>query len=301
MDIVPSPGAAHVPVLVAEVLELLAPAPGQTFVDATLGTAGHGRIVAERLGESGRLIGLDRDASLLDEASQALQAAGAKCRIDLVHSNFDRLREVLDDLAIKAVDGVLADLGFSSAQMDRPERGLSFQREGPLDMRLDPASSEPASALVNRLNERELADLFWRYGEERASRRVASAIVRQRRRTPFTTTTQLAEFVRRVVRPERRQRRFDPATRVFQALRIAVNDEVGSLQRLLAQLPDCVRTGGRVGIISFHSIEDRKVKHAFRNREHWKVITRKPVRAREEEMERNPRARSGKLRVAQRV
>jgi 16S rRNA (cytosine1402-N4)-methyltransferase len=224
------------------------------------------------------------------------------CQLWLVHRNFEHLRRVLDELQVGSVDGVLADLGFASDQVAKPERGFSFQQEGPLDMRLNPAEGRPASDILARWDERELADLFWEYGEERHSRRIARKIVEARKQTPLVTTTQLAELVRRCVpRPKGPAGKIDPATRVFQALRIEVNDELGALERLLDQLPACLKPGGRAGIISFHSLEDRRVKHAFRNREVWEVLTRKPVTASEDEMRNNPRARSAKLRAARRV
>ncbi len=285
----------HVPVLPAEVLHYLDPQPGQIIVDATVGAGGHAQLIAERLGPTGRLIGLDQDASMLERAER--QVAG--CPVTLVHSNFDRLCDVLDELRVERVDGVLADLGFASDQMGDPERGLSFQHEGPLDMRLDPTQGEPASAMVARLDERHLADLFWEYGEERHSRRIARKIVETRKKAPIETTLQLAELVRRCVpRPKGRGGRIDTATRVFQALRIEVNDELGALDRLLEHLPQCLKPGGRAVIISFHSLEDRRVKQAFRVRERWEVLTRKPVMATEEELRNNPRARSAKLRAA---
>jgi 16S rRNA (cytosine1402-N4)-methyltransferase len=299
-----------VPVLPAEVLAALDPRPGQVFVDATIGAGGHARLLADPLGPDGRLIGLDRDASML-------ALAGARLRglpVTLVHSGFDELPDELARLGVAAVDGLLADLGVSSDQLDAPERGLSFARAGPLDMRLDPESGETAADLLCRMNERDLADLFWRYGEERFSRRIARRIVETRRLRPLRTTEELAELVRRCVpRPRwhgqlaaratkgRRKPPIDPATRVFQALRIAVNDELGALDRLLAALPDCVRPGGRAAVISFHSLEDRRVKQAFRDRTRWQELTRKPVTAGEEEVARNPRARSAKLRAAVRL
>ncbi len=288
----------HIPVLPKEVLELLAPSPGQTIVDATVGAGGHARLIVERLGPSGRIIGLDQDEAMLDLARSHL----AGLPVTLVHANFDRLLEVLNDLGIREVDAVLADLGVCSDQIDAAERGFSFQQSGPLDMRMDPSTSEPASSLVQRLSERELADLIWQYGEERYSRRIARRIVDTRRHTPVTTTEQLAEVVRRAVPwPKGRRPTIDPATRTFQALRIAVNDELGALERLLTALPQCVKVGGRAAVISFHSLEDRRVKQAFRNRDHWQVLTRKPVQAGEDEIRSNPRARSAKLRAAQRV
>jgi 16S rRNA (cytosine1402-N4)-methyltransferase len=287
----------HVPVLPAEVLELLSPQPGQTIVDATVGAGGHARLLAERLGPEGRLIGLDQDAAMLDLARPRL----AGLPVTLVQANFDQLREVLDRLNITAVDGVLADLGVCSDQLDVAQRGFSFQEEGPLDMRLDRDQGEPASALLRRLNERDLADLIFQYGEERLSRRIARRIVEARQREPLATTSQLAELVRRCVpRPKGRRPLIDPATRTFQALRIAVNDELGSLERLLATCAGCLKPEGRAAVISFHSLEDRRVKQTFADRQRWEVLTRKPVQAAEEEVRRNPRARSAKLRAAKR-
>jgi 16S rRNA (cytosine1402-N4)-methyltransferase len=288
-------------VLPAEVLEQLKPAPGQTIVDATVGAGGHARLLLERLRPDGRLIGLDQDATMLALARPRLEAVRGEATLTLLEANFDRLREVLDQLGIAAVDGVLADLGCCSDQLDDPKRGFSFQQPGPLDMRLDPSTGEPASALLRRLSERDLADLFWQYGEERFSRRIARQIVATRRREPLETTEQLADLVRRCIpRPRGKRPPIDPATRIFQALRIAVNDELGALDRLLAVLPRCVKPGGRTVIISFHSLEDRRVKQAFRDRERWEVLTRKPMQAGEEEIRHNPRARSAKLRAAQR-
>lgn len=289
--------AHHVAVLPAEVLAALAPQPGQVLVDATVGAGGHARLLADQLGPQGRLIGLDRDPAMLELARARLE--GAAANVTLVHAGFDRLREVLDEHGISSVDGVLADLGICSDQLDAPERGFSFQQAGPLDMRLDPTSSEPASTLLKRLSERELADVFWKYGEERFSRRIARRIVETRGRDPLETTEQLAELVRRCVpRPKGRRHAIDPATRTFQALRIAVNDEMGALERLLAALPACVKPGGRAAVISFHSLEDRQVKQAFREKRFWQVLTKKPVQAGDDEVRLNPRARSAKLRAA---
>jgi 16S rRNA (cytosine1402-N4)-methyltransferase len=286
----------HVPVLPAEVLHYLEPALGQVVVDATAGAGGHTRLLAERVRPTGRVIALDRDSAMLALAAE--RCPGLPVRF--VQANFDQLPSVLNELGIAAVDGVLADLGICSDQLDVVERGFSFQQAGPLDMRLDLSEGEPASALLRRLSERDLADLFWNYGEERFSRRIARRIVETRRHSPLQTTEQLAELVRRCV-PRGRRMTIDPATRVFQALRIAVNDELGALDRLLALLPDCVRPGGRAVVISFHSLEDRRVKQAFRDNGRWDVLTRKPVQASEEEVRNNPRARSAKLRAARRT
>ena len=285
----------HQPVLPAEVLHFLEPSQGQTIVDATVGAGGHARMIAERLGPLGRLIGLDRDLSMLHLAQPRL----VDLPVTLVQTNFDQLPLVLEERGIQAVDGVLADLGVCSDQIDCAERGFSFQQEGPLDMRLDPTQGEPASALVKRLSERTLADLFWNYGEERYSRRIARKIVEARRRASLETTGQLAELIRSCVpRPRGQRHPIDPATRVFQALRIAVNDELGALERFLVALPRCLKPSGRAAVISFHSLEDRRVKQAFRDRAVWKVLTPKPVQAGAEELTHNPRARSAKLRAA---
>jgi 16S rRNA (cytosine1402-N4)-methyltransferase len=288
----------HVPVLAAQVLHFLDPQPGQTIVDCTLGAGGHARLIAQRLTPGGRLVGLDQDPAMLDIAR--LQLAGiAEVDLQSVQASFDQLRPVLDRLGIDRVDSILADLGVCSDQLDDPARGLSFQEEGPLDMRLDRGAGEPAGNVLKRLNERELADIFWRYGEERYSRRVARRIVQTRQETPLETTTQLAALIRSCVpRGRRGPGSIDPATRVFQALRIAVNDELGALERFLKGLPHCLRPGRPAVVISFHSLEDRLVKRTFRDRQTWTELTRKPIQAEEDEIRTNPRARSAKLRAA---
>jgi 16S rRNA (cytosine1402-N4)-methyltransferase len=303
-------GPVHASVLAAEVLELLAPRPGETWVDCTLGGGGHARLIAGRVGPTGRVIGLDQDPTMLELARGQLPAGprngtegsdrpgDQQLSVELVHANFDQLAEVLAARGIAQVDGVLADLGFSSDQLAEAGRGLSFREDGPLDMRLDPTAGATAADLVNTMSEAALADVFWEYGEERHSRRVARRIVERRAERPFASTAELAELVRRCVP---RSGGIDPATRVFQALRIAVNDELGSLDRLLALLPKAVRPGGRAGVISFHSLEDRRVKHAFRDSGVWKPVNKKPVEASAAEVARNPRARSAKLRVAVRL
>ena len=287
----------HVPVLTEHVLTFLNPLPGQIVVDATLGAGGHARALVERVLPGGRVIGLDRDLAMLALAAPRLSGLPVTLR----EANFDCLPEILAELDVRAIDGVVADLGVCSDQIDNPDRGFSFQKSGPLDMRMDSAG-EPASSIVRRLSERELADLFWKFGEERWSRRIARNIVETRRRMPLETTEQLAELVRRSVpRPRHGKPSIDPATRVFQALRIAVNDELGALERFLKRLPECISPAGRAVIISFHSLEDRLVKHAFRDRDKWDVLTRKPIQASDEELRNNPRARSAKLRAARRI
>jgi 16S rRNA (cytosine1402-N4)-methyltransferase len=286
--------ARHVPVLPAEVLHWLDPQPGQIVIDCTVGAGGHALLIAERIQPGGRLIGLDQDPAMLELARPRL----AGLPVTLVRAAFDQLADVLRDERVVA-DGVLADLGISSDQLDDPTRGLSFQYDAPLDMRMDPTRGETAADLVRRLPERDLADLIYQFGEERFSRRIARRIVEARESTPFETTGQLAELVRRCV-PRGRGHGIDPATRTFQALRIAVNDELGALDRLLAQLPHCIKPGGRAVIISFHSLEDRRVKKAFRSADIWQVLTKKPVTAGADEEANNPRSRSAKLRASQR-
>ncbi len=285
--------STHISVLPAEVVRFLDPQVGETWVDVTVGAGGHTRLLAERVGPTGRVIGLDQDPGMLVLARANL---GEGRPVELHHANFDQLPEMLENLGLRQVDGVLADLGFCSDQLADPTRGLSFREDGPLDMRLDPTAGTTAADIVNTYSEQALADTFFEFGEERKSRWVAKRIVERRRERKFETTADLADLVRRTVP---RSGSIDPATRVFQALRIAVNDELGALDRLLAFLPEVVRPGGRAGIISFHSLEDRRVKYAFR-KEAWEVRTKKPVEAGDAEASANPRARSAKLRVAMR-
>jgi 16S rRNA (cytosine1402-N4)-methyltransferase len=284
----------HASVLPAETLALLAPTVGEVWADCTAGGGGHTRLIAERVGPSGRVLALDQDPNMLALARQRVDGLP----VELVHANFDQLAEVLAARGLTQVDGVLADLGFSSDQLEDAGRGLSFRADGPLDMRLDPTSGTTAADLVNTLSADALADVFFEYGEERHSRRVARRIVERRETKPFATTADLADVVRGCVP---RSGGIDPATRVFQALRVAVNDELGALDRLLAALPAVVKPGGRAGIISFHSLEDRRVKHAFRTPDVWRLATKKPVEAGPDETARNPRSRSAKLRVAIRL
>jgi 16S rRNA (cytosine1402-N4)-methyltransferase len=274
------------------VLHWLDPQPGQVIVDCTVGAGGHARLIAERIGPSGRVIGLDQDPAMLELARPIL----ADLPVTLVHAAFDQIAEVLSDQGITTVDAILADLGISSDQLDDPNRGLSFQHNAPLDMRMDPTRGETAADLLRRLPERDLADLIFQFGEERFSRRIARRIVDVREREPIATTGQLADLVRRCV--PRGRSPIDPATRTFQALRIAVNDELESLDRLLAMMPMILRPGGRAVVISFHSLEDRRVKRAFRDATAWTVLTKKPATASEDEERMNPRSRSAKLRAA---
>lgn len=295
--------AEHIPVLLEEVMEHLAVSRANTVVDVTVGLGGHAARILGQLGSEGRLIGVDRDPESLELARERLRPAGAGApRVDLVHANFQDLDFVLKGLGIQKVDRVLADLGVSSPQLDRPERGFSFRQAGPLDMRMDPTRGEPAARLIERLSADRLAEMFSEYGEERFSQRIARQIVARREKKPIETTVDLAEIVRAAI-PARSaaKERIDPATRVFQALRIAVNEELVALDALLGQLPRLVRSGGRAVIVSFHSLEDRQVKRAFRAPGIWRELTKKPVQASESEASVNARARSAKLRAALRL
>ena len=287
--------------MLEQVVHWLDPRPGEVFVDGTVGGGGHARALVQRLGPTGLLIGLDRDPAAI--AATGRHLAGTLVR--LVQANFCDLPEVLAQLGVSAVEGVLLDLGVSSDQWADQQRGFSFSSTGPLDLRFDPLSGEPARRLVNRLSVERLAELIHRYGEDRHSRRIARGIVERRREKPIETAVELAELVRRCVPRTgghpRGTRRIDPATRTFQALRIAVNDEIKSLEIALRRLPDCLRPRARLAVISFHSLEDRPVKEAFRDDRRLRVLTPKPVRPDVEEIKRNPRARSAKLRVAERM
>ncbi len=287
----------HIPVLADEVLQYLDPQPGQTLIDATVGLGGHSALLASRLSPDGRLIGFDRDPAMLELAESRLESLP----VTLIQGSFDQIRQILSNQGIDRVDGILADLGICSAQLDDAERGFSFQKTGLLDMRMNPLVGESARALLKRLSEKDLADIFYRYGEEKFSRRIARRIVATRKTEPLETTEQLANLVRSCIpRPKGKKREgIDPATRTFQALRIAVNDELAILEGLLKQLPRCLNPGGKAVIISFHSLEDRRVKQTFRENGFWDILTRKPVQASEEEKERNPRSRSARLRAAQ--
>lgn len=287
----------HVPVLLDEIVHWLDPSPGAVMVDGTLGGGGHTRELAQRVQGGGQVIALDRDPAAVEAAKRNL--AGLPVRP--FQANFADLPELLQQLGIPAVDGVVLDLGLSSDQLADVSRGFSFSAEGPLDLRFDPTRGDPAVRLVNRLGAEHLADLIYHYGEERYSRRIARAIVERRRREPIETAAELAELVRRVVPRSRTEHQIDPATRTFQALRIAVNEELKWLEIALRRTADCLRPGGRMAVISFHSLEDRRVKEAFRDDPRYEVLTRRPVSPGPEEVDRNPRARSAKLRVAARA
>jgi 16S rRNA (cytosine1402-N4)-methyltransferase len=291
----------HVPVMTAEILQQLRPERGGLFVDCTVGLGGHARALLEA--GAARVIGFDRDLDALARARDTLAPWGE--RVELVHADYRAIDEVLGSRRVAAIDGALADLGVSSLQFDAPGRGFSFQRDEPLDMRMDCSSGETAADLVARSTERELADAIFQYGEERFSRRIARALVTARREAPVDTTGRLAAIVRRSI-PRRGPMRIDPATRTFQALRIWVNRELEGLDRFLEAAVRRLRAGARLAVITFHSLEDRIVKHTLRALEHGdqalvKVLTRKPLVAGEDEVQRNPRARSAKLRAAERL
>lgn len=301
----------HVPVLFDEVLEYLKPRPGGMYIDGTIGAGGHAAGILERSAPDGQLLGIDQDPNALDVAAEHLDVFDD--RVTLVRGNFRSIREIAREHNFTTVDGILLDLGYSSLQIEDMERGFSFRADAPLDMRLDPDAPTTAADLVNHLSQTELADIIYEYGEERQSRKIARAIVERR---PVTTARELGDLIEDVLG---RRGRTHPATRTFQALRIAVNDELDALEEVLPQAVALLRPGGRVAVISFHSLEDRIVKHFFRQEAQdcvcpphilvcecghtatVDVITRSPVTATEEEVDQNPRARSAKLRVAERL
>ena len=291
------PLPVHVPVLLDQVVHWLAPRPGQTLVDGTLGGGGHTRALAAAVGKEGLIVAFDRDPAAIDAAERNLRRQPIK----LVQTNFCDLPEILEQLEIEAIDGVVLDLGLSSDQLADRSRGFSFSTGGPLDLRFDPLSGEPAWRLVNRFSAEHLQQLISSYGEERFARRIAQAIVRRRRERPIETAEELAELIRRCVPRTPDSERIDPATRTFQALRIVVNEELKSLEIALRRIPDCLRRGARMVVISFHSLEDRRVKEAFRDDSRLKALTPRPIRADEEEIARNPRSRSAKMRVAEKL
>ena len=306
---------SHAPVLLEECLEGLNIHPEGIYLDGTVGGAGHSREIVKRL-TTGRLICVDRDDTALQAAAERL--APWKERVTLVKSNFDRVPEILDELGLPGVDGMLFDLGVSSPQLDEAERGFSYQKDAPLDMRMDRTASLTAAEIVNTWPEEELKRILRDYGEERYAPRIAAAILRAREKGGVETTLELAEIIRRSMPASALREKQHPAKRSFQAIRIAVNDELGSVERLLDRAPDRLNTGGRICVISFHSLEDRLVKQSFRKRVDGCTCPKSfpvcvcgfrqtlrlvggSVTAGKEELERNPRARSARLRVAERI
>jgi 16S rRNA (cytosine1402-N4)-methyltransferase len=291
----------HISVLLEEAITFLNVRRGGTYIDATVGLGGHSFAIAKRLGPQGRLIGFDKDPRALTIARERLgeppETKAGWPEITLLNASF---AEVGERLQSGTADGLLADLGLSSMQLQDASRGFSFQAEGPLDMRMDPQSGMTAEQVVNRLDEKTLADVIYEFGEERRSRRIARAIVRAR---PVRTTAQLAQVISAAARPMKSDR-IHPATRTFQAIRIFVNRELDDLRALLAAAPQVLKPGGRLVIISFHSLEDRIVKDALRDAAHagiYRLLTKKPVMAQQEEIAENPRSRSAKLRAAERI
>ena len=311
-----NPGDEHMPVMLEEALDLLQCKPGGIYVDATIGMGGHAQAILERVQPGGQLIGIDRDKDSLEKAQARLKPFARNLR--LVHDNYKNLPLILNNLVTRPVDGILLDLGVSSYQLLSPERGFSFQSDVMLDMRMDRTQQWTAADLVNKLSESELADIIYRYGEERLSRRIAAAIVQERGRAPITRCTQLAEIVSRVFKV-RGHRGIHPATRTFQALRIAVNEELEGLEELLSEGFGFLKTGGRMVVIAFHSLEDRIVKRAFRRLAGQCVcdappelctcprqavaylMTPRPMTPGPKELASNPRARSARLRSLERI
>ncbi|HMJ22266.1 MAG TPA: 16S rRNA (cytosine(1402)-N(4))-methyltransferase RsmH [Terriglobales bacterium] len=295
----------HVPVLLKEAIDFLDIKRNGTYIDATVGLGGHSYEIAKRLGAAGHLIGFDKDPAALEIARTKLRSAGVSPattdwpKVTLAHGSF---AELVNDQRPGSINGILADLGMSSLQLQDAARGFSFQAEGALDMRMNPQAELTAEQVVNHFDERELADVIYEFGDERRSRRIARAIVRSR---PIRTTVQLAEVIAAAARPmNQAERRIHPATKTFQALRIFVNRELDDLRALLKAAPQVLKPGGRLVIISFHSLEDRIVKDAFREgvkQGHYRLLVKKPVTPEEEEIDRNPRSRSAKLRAAERV
>lgn len=287
----------HIPVLFHEVLEGLALKSGGIYIDGTLGGGGHSLAIAEAIGPKGTLIGIDRDAAAINRAEKRIKTALPDRTVRFAHANYCDFPEVLNLLHITHVNGFLLDLGLSSDQLADRDRGFSFDSDGDLDLRFDMTEGVPAYELLNKWSAEKIADTIYQFGEERCSRKIARAIVEQR---PLRKASELAEICRRCVpQPPWNKHKIDPATRTFQALRIAVNEELRSLERFLNQATNFLAPQGRIVIISFHSLEDRIVKNFFRNNENLNIITKKPIEAQSEEQENNPRSRSAKLRIAE--
>jgi len=303
----PGPGYKHIPVLVEEVVHFLHPRADGLYVDATAGEGGHCEALLRASVPTGRVIGIDRDAEILEVARQRLAPFGT--RVHVVHGHTTGVRTALDGLGVSLVDGILLDLGISSYQLERAERGFSFMRDGPLDMRMDRGTGQTAAMLVNSLEEMELIKVIQNYGEERWAHRIARAIIRARRRAPLRTTQELATLITQVIPGTSRPARIHPATRTFQAFRIAVNQELSKLDESLRGAAACLNQGGRLCVIAYHSLEDRVVKRTFQalatpsdeTAPCLRLLTRKPVVSSAIERQTNPRARSAKLRVLERL
>ena len=307
----------HAPVLLHECIEALDIKPDGIYLDGTLGGAGHSREIASRLSEHGMLIGVDRDPAALQAAGERLSAA--KARILLVHENFQNLRDILNQAGVERIDGMLFDLGVSSPQLDEVERGFSYMNDAPLDMRMNPEDRLSAYEVVNDWPQEELKRILFEYGEERYAPLIAAAIVRERAKKPIETTLELAGIIRSAMPAQALREKQHPAKRSFQAIRIAVNDELGAVERMMEAAPDLLNPGGRLAVITFHSLEDRIVKNAMQTaakgcicppsfpvcvcgrKPSVRILTKKPITSQPEELDENPRARSAKLRVAEKL
>lgn len=307
----------HVSVLLKETVTMLSPQKGSLFVDCTMGGAGHSRYLLEQSAPKGRLIAIDQDGEACAEGKKRLAEFGG--RVEIVQQNFSKLKDILAERNISGVDGIMMDLGVSSYQLDNKDRGFSYMQDAALDMRMNSQSGKTAADILNTYSEDELNNIFWLYGEEKWARRIAKFIVAERAQSPIETTGQLVAIIKKAVPAGARQEDQHPAKRCFQALRIAVNDELGVLEKVLPDAVACLNPGGRLCVISFHSLEDRIVKNIFRElakgctcppqlpvcvcgkKPQIKIISKKPILPSEEEIEENPRARSAKLRVAEKV
>ena len=307
----------HAPVLLHECIEALNIQPDGIYLDGTLGGAGHSREIAARLSEAGMLIGVDRDPAALQAAGERLSSM--KARILLVHENFQNLREILNQAGVDRIDGMLFDLGVSSPQLDEAERGFSYMNDAPLDMRMNPEDRLSAYEVVNDWPQEELKRILFDYGEERYAPLIAAAIVRERAKKPIETTLELSAVIRGAMPAQALREKQHPAKRSFQAIRIAVNDELGAVERMMEAAPDLLKPGGRLAVITFHSLEDRIVKNAMQTaakgcicppsfpvcvcgrKPSVRILTKKPITSQPEELEENPRARSAKLRVAEKL
>lgn len=293
---------AHIPVLLNEVLETLSLQPGENVVDCTVGLGGHAEAILDRTSPDGTLLGLDLDEAALDAARSSLARFGSRAM--LVRENYRNVARVLLSRSFGPVHAALLDLGYSSLIIDDPVRGFSFRTDGPLDMRFDDSNETTAASIINGMDIDALSRILWEYGEERYARKIASALVSNRRRKPIVGTKALVDIIAHAVPGHYRRKRLHFATKTFQALRIAVNDELGGLQATLPELLDALESGGRLAVISFHSLEDRIVKLFFKEKEfagELEILTKKPLIATKGEVTRNPRARSAKLRVARKT
>ena len=294
-----TPSAIHIPVLQDEILEWLQPTPDGLYVDGTLGLGGHSQAILDVTAPSGRVIGFEWDEDAAVKAGERL--SGYSDRLHIVRASYAALLMELGELGVAGIDGLIADLGVSSLQLDQAERGFSFRTDHALDMRMDKRSPNTAASLVARLSEEQLADVFYHYGEERQARRLARFLVEARQEAPVTTTGRLAAIIAAAVPRKYHPPKVHVATKVFQALRIAVNGELDNLTKLLAAAPEVLVSGARICIITFHSLEDRIVKQTFLQNPAYAVLTKRPIEPSRAEMQRNPRSRSAKLRVAARV